>query len=379
MTASGGAAASAIQDPARLQALSDTGLLDTPAEERFDRVTRLAARILKAPFALLTLVDADRQFFKSAHGLYEQLGNVRETPLDQSLCRFVILDDAPLVVHDLRTHDRSLPVAATSPLNIVAYAGVPLRMDDATVVGTLCVLDERTRLWTSEDLAILHDLAEWVMAEIRLTDELTRREILEGTVRHELMLRIETESHLRHEIEERERLQVILRQQSVQDELTTLHNRRGFFAVAEQQLRLARRNGQCVLMIFADMDNFKAINDTYGHPEGDAALVEAGRVLRESLRECDVLGRVGGDEFAGVILYDCHVAPTPMLARLRHRIASANSAPGRRYPLSLSLGVASFESDSPLSLSERLAVADAALYSEKRARRAELRSPDQQS
>ncbi len=379
MTALGGTAATAIQNPARLEALSAVRLLDTSAEERFDRVTRLAARVLHTPFALLTLIDADRQFFKSAHGLREHLGDVRETPLDQSLCRFVILDDAPLIVGDLRAHDRVLPVSVTYPLNIVAYAGVPLRMDNAMVIGTLCVLDERPRAWTSEELAILHDLAEWVMTEIHLTDELTRRTALEGAVRHELMLRIETESHLRHEIEERERLQVILRQQSVQDELTTLHNRRGFFAVAEQQLRLARRNGQCVLMLFADMDNFKAINDTYGHPEGDAALVEAGRVLRESLRECDVLGRVGGDEFAGVILYDCHVAPTPMLARLRHRIASANNAPGRRYPLSLSLGVASFESDSPLSLSERLAVADAALYSDKRARRAELRSPDPQS
>lgn len=369
--------ASAILDPARLDALRETGLLDSGPNGVFDAITERAARLLGAPYAMLTLVDEDRQVFKSVAGLDSVLGRTRETPLDASICKHVVLTDGPLAIDDAREDERfcAIPFVLRGP--VVSYAGVPVRAVNGLVLGSLCVLDVQPRQWSASEMETLISLGEWCTSTVALEHERRQRRLLEEEMRHDLIQRIETESQLRYEIVERQRLEAELRQQSVQDELTGLCNRRGFFAVAQQQFRQAARNNQCVVLFYADMNEFKTINDTFGHHEGDIALREVARILRESLRASDVLGRVGGDEFAGVILHDCPSAPAIVLARIRHRLDEANAAAGRRYPLSLSMGVASFPHDSTLTLPERLALADSALYEEKRRLRdSDLRFPD---
>jgi GAF domain-containing protein len=146
----------------RLDALYGLGLLDTPAEERFDRWTREACSALGVHLSLVTLVDADRQWFKSRHGL-----DVPETSRDESLCAHAMLEDDVLVVPDLLADDRFADNPATSPpYSIRFYAGVPLRLRDGSRVGTFCVADQQPRVPTSAELAVLRELAAQVQREL---------------------------------------------------------------------------------------------------------------------------------------------------------------------------------------------------------------------
>ena len=152
----------------RLSALARTGLLDTAAEEPFDRLTRLAARIVRAPVALVTLVDSDRQFFKSCVGLDEPLNSDRQTPLSHSFCQHALESDDPLVIEDARVHPLVSDNHAIRDLGVVAYAGVPLVTAGGHALGTLCVIDHKPRAWTRDQIDTLTDLAASVMTEIEL-------------------------------------------------------------------------------------------------------------------------------------------------------------------------------------------------------------------
>ena len=152
----------------RLAAVARTALLDTPPEEAFDRLTRMAARLLGAPVSLLTLVTDDRQFFKSAMGLPEPWASRRSAPLSHSFCRHVVVTGSPLVVEDSRRHPLLRSNPAVRELGWIAYAGVPLVTRDGWVVGSFSVVDGMPRLWSERDVALLHDLAACAAAEIEL-------------------------------------------------------------------------------------------------------------------------------------------------------------------------------------------------------------------
>ena len=165
---------------------------------------------------------------------------------------------------------------------------------------------------------------------------------------------------------ERARLQAELRNLSLIDDLTGLNNRRGFRALVEQELRHAHRQHTAYLLLFADVDHLKYINDTFGHAHGDRALIESAAILRHSFRESDVLARLGGDEFTAFALDISHPNGTPMLSRFHDLLAELNGRPGRRFQLSLSLGVVQCDSNSSLSVDQLLAIADQSLYQQKR-------------
>ncbi|HEU5395500.1 MAG TPA: PAS domain S-box protein, partial [Candidatus Methylomirabilis sp.] len=152
----------------RLAALRRTALLDTPPEEGFDRLTRMAARLLGAPVALISLVTDDRQFFKSATGLPEPWASRRGTPLTHSFCRHVVASGEALVVEDTRRHPLLRSSPAVRELGWIAYAGVPLITSQGYVLGTLSVIDSMPRLWSERDVALLRDLAASAVTEIEL-------------------------------------------------------------------------------------------------------------------------------------------------------------------------------------------------------------------
>jgi hypothetical protein len=152
----------------RLKALHETQLLDSPGDESFDRLTRLAAKLLNAPVALISLVDDERQFFMSCLGLEEPWNSARETPLSHSFCRHALDSPEPLVIEDARTHPLVRDNLAIRDLDVVAYAGVPLITRSGHALGTLCVIDHRPRSWNSDQIETLKTLTAAVLSEIEL-------------------------------------------------------------------------------------------------------------------------------------------------------------------------------------------------------------------
>jgi GAF domain-containing protein len=162
------AALDVARDPERLHALRGTNLLDTPADEAFDRPARLAAKALHAPVALVSLVDEDRQFFKSCLGLPEPWASRRETPLTHSFCQHAIAAREPLVVEDAREHPVLRHNGAIRDLGVVAYLGIPLIDGAGQALGTLCVIDTTPRRWSAGDVALLQDVAAMVVEQVAL-------------------------------------------------------------------------------------------------------------------------------------------------------------------------------------------------------------------
>lgn len=152
----------------RFEALDASALLDTPPEPEFDEVTRLAARLLHTPVALMSLVDRERQFFKSAVGLPEPWATKRETPLSHSFCQYVAASGDPLIVNDARTHDLVKDNLAIPDLGVVAYLGMPIQAADGSTLGALCAIDGKSREWTEEEIEILRALAAQINNEIGL-------------------------------------------------------------------------------------------------------------------------------------------------------------------------------------------------------------------
>lgn len=156
-----------------------------------------------------------------------------------------------------------------------------------------------------------------------------------------------------------------LRYLALTDDLTCLFNRRGFFAAATQQLKVAQRNSQSLLLLFCDIDNLKKINDTFGHGEGDLAIIRAADALEKSFRDSDLLCRLGGDEFVVLAFESSDRTREVMLRRLEKNLKKSSAGePG--YRLSLSVGVARFDPKRPVSLGELMAQADRAMYEKKR-------------
>ena len=167
-----------LADPARLAALRRSALLDSPVEAAFDRLTRLATTILGVPVSLVSLVDGERQFFKSAIGLPEPWASQRETPLSHSFCQHVVRDAAPLVVADARLDPVLSSNLAISELGVVAYAGIPIMTSDGYALGSFCAIDSKPRAWTEHEIGILRELTALVVSEIELRAALTRADEL---------------------------------------------------------------------------------------------------------------------------------------------------------------------------------------------------------
>ncbi|APC21387.1 sensor domain-containing diguanylate cyclase [Pseudomonas protegens] len=305
----------------RIQTLRELNVLDTSPEERFDRLTRLAKRLFNVPIALVSLVDADRQWFKSCVGL-----DVSETSRDISFCGHAILGDQILTVPDAgldeRFHDNPLVVGAPG---IRFYAGCPLTVTNGSKLGTLCLIDIKPRDLDDEDRALLRDLARMAEQELAAV------------------------------------------QMASMDELTLLSNRRGFEALARHALGVCKRLEKPATLLFFDLNDFKQINDTYGHAEGDGALKTFADVLRIAFRESDVIGRLGGDEFVALLTAADHVETSAIMARLQEILDERNATLKRGYDIRFSVGQIEYDAGRHPDIEALLADADKAMYLHKQA------------
>ena len=238
-------------DSSRLDTLRSLNILDSKPEERFDRLTRLAMHVFEVPIALVSLVDTDRQWFKSRQGL-----EATETPRNTSFCGHAIMGEGAFVVEDTSKDPRFAdnPLVTGEP-GVRFYAGYPIRYLDGSVLGTVCIIDHKPRQFGARDLLILQDLATLVEHEMQAMEMATL------------------------------------------DELTAINNRRGFFILAGQALRMSRRKNFPVTLVFIDLNGFKPINDRFGHAEGDTVLKFFAGALLDVSRDSDIVARLGGDEF----------------------------------------------------------------------------------
>jgi len=178
---------SVIQNVSRLAALQRLGVLDTAPEKGFDRLARIACRMLRAPISLVSFVDRDRQFFKSCVGLPEPFASKQQTPLSHSFCQHVVGSGRPLIIEDARSNPLVRTNPAVEEMGIVAYAGIPLVTSAGQTVGSFCVIDHRPRAWSFDDIEALQEIAACVMQEIEsrvlLRDSEARCRELEARLR----------------------------------------------------------------------------------------------------------------------------------------------------------------------------------------------------
>ncbi len=167
------------------------------------------------------------------------------------------------------------------------------------------------------------------------------------------------------DITKRKQADEVLKTLSLKDDLTGLLNRRGFFTLAEQALKTAERMGSEMILIFGDLDNLKGINDTFGHKEGDQALVNTSQVLKETFRESDIIARIGGDEFAILAMNSHETSSEKLIQRFEQVLNDHHLQTKRPFALSLTIGITCFNPQNPCSIDVLLAQADKMMYENK--------------
>jgi diguanylate cyclase (GGDEF)-like protein len=338
-----------IADPdeqARLNALKSYAILDTPPEEDFDRLVRLAAHVCGTPVAALTLVDEQRQWFKSALGL-----QLAATDRATGFCVQAIRSHDLFLVPDARANPAfaANPLVATEP-GIRFYAGMPLVSSDGFVLGAMAVMDRVARTLTCDQLEALQTLGRQAMVLLELRRQ---RRLLES------------------ERAAAERL-------ALHDPLTRLPNRQLLFDRLRHALAVCSRTRSSGALLFIDLDNFKTLNETLGLTLGDQLLQQVASRLSACVRRTDTVARLGGDEFV-VMLEDLGATPKDAAARARgvgeHILAALNQPyqlAGHGHFSSPSIGITLF-SEEHTDACELLKRADLAMYHAKAAGRNTLR------
>ncbi|MCK0195815.1 diguanylate cyclase [Ancylobacter sp. 6x-1] len=314
-------------ESARLEVLAACQIMDTPADERFERLTRLASRVYDADLAFIGLVDEHSQWMKSiTRDDFPPTVERRNT-----VCNLIIQTGKPLVIGDLRSDPRLQGHPIAGQIAFRFYAGVPVMIEPDLAIGSLCILRREPGKGETFDLGPLVDLGA----------------ITSDTV-------------------EGWRTAQQMRERADQDALTGLANRGRFDSELSRAIRRANRTGAPLSLLLIDLDQFKLVNDLAGHQAGDATLRTVGTLLPRLVRRpYDLACRFGGEEFA-IILPDTDSAGALAVAALI-RAALAEAAlphPARPY-VTASVGVATLQGDDirPETLIRQ---ADMGLYAAKR-------------
>tara|TARA_R110001583_G_scaffold49730_1_gene155687 strand:+ start:19074 stop:20033 length:960 start_codon:yes stop_codon:yes gene_type:complete len=307
-----------LNEKKRLATLKSLDVLDTPTEERFDRVTRMAKRMFNVPIALVTLVDENRQWFKSFIGI-----DIREAPREVSFCGHAILEDEVLIImsasEDQRFADN--PMVLDLP-KVEFYAGCPLVVNGYRL-GTLCIADHHTRTFDREDIQALKDLASTVELELSAL------------------------------------------QMATHDGLTGILNRRGFISLAQNSLNLSVRNEFPMTLVYLDLDNFKLINDNFGHAIGDMVLSSFATLLNNTFRESDVIARLAGDEFVLLLNSTSKNQAEKVIQTFMLSVSEFYQQQKAQLDISFSSGIVEFEHLKHASIEALLADADQKMYASK--------------
>lgn len=311
-----------IDESARLASLRRYDVLDTPAEASFDKITSLVRSVLNVPISAVSLIDSDRQWFKSIQGL-----DVTETPRSISFCSHAIKDVKPLVITDATKDERfSSNPLVLGPPRIRSYAGAPLQTPDGYNLGALCAIDTVPRTFSDDQLSILTNFAALVV------DELELRRIAE------------------------------------RDYLTGALSRGGFIGQVQKEIKRFDRNQHPSVLAIMDLDHFKAVNDEFGHPAGDMVLKEITTTCSLHLRKTDAFGRLGGEEFGILFSETDEEGARTAIEKIRRAIEEQVIPIGDGIRVTASFGLAALRAETA-NAEDWMTEADEALYCAKRSGR----------
>lgn len=259
----------------RQRDLERQGVLDHPGDEHFDRLVTLTASVLDVPIALISLVDHDRQWFLARHGL-----DVEETPRQMAFCAHAIVGDETLVVPDACQDSRfnTNPLVIAEP-NLRFYAGTPLQSREGHNLGTLCVIDRQPRQFAAKQVMLLEELAQLVLRELELRREFTV------------------------------------------NPLTGLANRSSFLEQAEPELQRARVDQVPLAMLALELDQFSQVRIRWGQEASDRALHDVAACLQDQHRPQDLLGQIGDQAFAMLMVAVDQTAATERAEAIRTQIS----------------------------------------------------------
>jgi len=311
----------------RLKELARINPATTASEANFDLITRLVQQILNVPAVAITLIDHDTQYLRARQGV-----DLETTPRGDAVCDIVVRSGKPLIIEDMHKDARVADnPAVTGPMGLRAYAGAPVTTKAGFHLGSLCALDTKPRVFSPEQIDILRSFALLVS------------DLLE------------------------------LRAQVDHDYLTGILNRRGFEAMLEREISRINRNGSAATLALMDLDHFKSVNDTYGHPVGDKVLKALADLLSTRLRKSDYLARIGGEEFAVLLPDTALERAAKVVNRMRTSVAQFRMEDYPDLSLTISIGlvdITRYDQDSAAMMRE----VDAAVYLAKSKGRNQTRS-----
>lgn len=302
----------------RVAAVHRYEFLDAPPEAEFEQLTALLKTMFGVPIAFISLIDDKRQVYTASLGL-----DIGSLPRNETFCEHTLMASHVMVVEDARVDERfSAHPMVTGEPGIRSYLGAPLTSPEGYNVGTVCVVDFHPRRFDEMQLEMLRQFANVVVSQLEL------------------------------------------RQIATRDGLTGAWSRRAFQEVARKELARFHRHGAPAALMMFDLDHFKAINDTHGHGIGDVVLKTAVSACRDAMREEEVIGRIGGEEF-GVLLLGATVQRAEQAAeRLRSAIEAARIEEKPDLRFTASFGVCVCHHDVG-TVEEWFAAADKALYDAK--------------
>jgi len=265
----------------------------TASEASFDLITRLVQQSLGVPAVAITLIDRDTQYLKARQGVA-----ISTTPRCEAVCDIVVCSGKPLVIEDMQKDDRVVDnPAVLGPNGLRAYAGAPLTTRAGQHLGALCVLDTAPRSFSAEQIKLLTGFAALVSDQLEL------------------------------------------RAQADRDFLTNTLNRRGFETVLHREMGWIAGGGPSATLAMLDLDHFKKVNDTYGHPVGDTVLRALATLISGQIRKVDYLARLGGEEFA-VLLPDTPIEDgMKVVNRIHESVAAFRLADFPDLTLTVSIGL----------------------------------------
>lgn len=305
----------------RLKSLYMMDLLDKKDDIRLDRLTRLAKAAFNVPIGLISLLDRDRQWLASCSG---QVG-VRETARNTSFCAHAILAQGIFIVKDTsvdeRFHDH--PFVSGEP-HIRFYAGCPVRLPDGSIAGTICIIDDKPRDFTPENINTLLDLGAIVEDEFYIIS------------------------------------------MAMTDPLTDLPNKRGFYKLGEKRFSWLTDNKRTFSLIYLDVENITAINEFFGHHEGDDTLKKFASSLNRCLKKNDVAGRLEGGKFVVLLGHDEDQDVDTFLFSLQSRIDDLNEKSKKQFRLHYAYGIVEYDPDRYGNLLEMMNNSEHVMYLERK-------------